>query len=186
MGSHYSYGTHPANLARWANDARKLLIKRINTNNYKNAPYNIVLVYRGFSGASLGTALMLNIQAYFNRIKSENSVEVIYCRKPNESDHNGRLMENSRNIPFVSNNIYVAVDDFIETGTTIIEMNTCLNNYRKKYTTLKKIIKFDYLCLMYIPDYKQTSTLNKLMSIKKLNECNVVAPYTFACGAPHT
>lgn len=125
---HYSLAQSPRRMNIWSRAAASSLSKLVKQNNFLPR-----LLYRGYSGSATATALACAIAALPE--KKQFDFRMTYLRKSNENSHSSckyetALVELEANPDVLTRTeIIVFVDDFIETGSTIITMGKDWQEY---------------------------------------------------------
>lgn len=109
-GSHYSLAFSPR-MPLFVKGAIELLLKHC-----KNE--NVLLHFRGFSGAAHGLALYHGLLALPEHVIGQTRVEAFYSRKDEEIDNHGHKHEMSYSGRFIPSSV-IFVDDFISSGDTM-------------------------------------------------------------------
>jgi hypothetical protein len=118
---HYSnYAQNPSRLNKIANKFAKYLIDQYPAR-------TLILVYRGFSGIALATALGVALA------RKKKRPGFIYVRKEKEDSHGKRLeIHSPRNL---KDPIFIICDDFVSSGETIRVIINDISKYLDMYCT---------------------------------------------------
>lgn len=114
---HYSLAQSPIQLNAWVRGITRLLCKYV-----KKHDIIPIFVYRGYSGAATATALACCIAS--QSPKNRFTFHLCYIRKPGEKSHGDDYEKNIvSSTSFTGKRyVYFIVDDFAETGDTVLEL----------------------------------------------------------------
>lgn len=140
---HYSIAQNVGVLSSWSRDSARNIHRTFSHDDNITA-----LIYSGMSGIALATAVQL---AYYSEY--EKKLQMIYVRKENEFSHGNAVEFNF--IPYESgnntNHNLIFVDDFIDTGDTIVR---CLDAFAEHYQPFYKLMGVPYVTdVFYINEY---------------------------------
>lgn len=125
-GTHYSLA-FSQRMAHFTSAAKSLILKH-----FKNE--NVLLHFRGFSGAAHGLAVYHALLNTDKSILGTTRIEAMFSRKSGDTDNHGRLTEVSTQSKFIPS-VCLFVDDFISSGDTMRKSLTVV----KRYLTARKI-----------------------------------------------
>lgn len=117
LKSHYGSSMNPLYMKKWGKKIAAHLKALIVANKYP------ILIYRGMSGVTAATAIAVHMQDAHNGLFG-----MIYVRKSNEKSH-GSYIELSDINTEDKEIVWVVCDDFISTGSTVIEVLKVVSGY---------------------------------------------------------
>lgn len=123
-GSHYSLAFSPR-MPLFVKGAIELLLKHC-----KNE--NVLLHFRGFSGAAHGLALYHGLLSLPEHVIGQTRVEAFYSRKDEEIDNHGHKHEMSYSGRFIPSSV-IFVDDFISSGDTMRQSIAQVKRHFKRH-----------------------------------------------------
>lgn len=172
---HYSMAHHPSHLDVWARKMAKALITR-----FRGTDAYPVLCYRGLSGTTAATALMMAL----NRAKNGIHYTMMYVRKYDEKPNSHRLIETYDHIkadvaPLPTRPVFVVVDDFVCSGETVAELARGFAEAHKNHFRKQKFQLSDenLLCLT-------GCSLNFITKLEEYRFSRYMRPYEMSPRTP--
>lgn len=167
MSDHYSLAHAPIALSNWAKNMARVLSKRYYA---KGATTYPVFVYRGMSGITSATALLIAI-SQLPKAK-QFSYGVMYCRKYTENTNGNRQCEthfHDHGDASRANSEMIFVDDFVCSGESFLE---CARLYSIRYNRNFVVTTDTVLCLTGsyggLRNYNVTAEYTYLQSLGNL------------------
>lgn len=113
---------NPSVLADWGRTIVSEMLELMDDNKFP------VIVYRGMSGIAAATAMSIMIPP-----NKQGDFGMIYVRKKGEKAHGGKMEYTNLNRAGYRPMVFIIVDDFIQSGATVLEICKAVTSYFDVY-----------------------------------------------------